>query len=363
VQASRARLWQHQLNQLRLSVGPAEGQRQQLSVTAEQADGTLSWGGARPLQAHFRRLWLTPNASAANAVATEKPAAVPDEVNPGQLPAAQFRCDDCRWQKLALGKVAFELQPQPEQNGVQLTELSLDGPLLQARAHGQWLQHQSGNLSRLEWQSSTPSLQRLWQALDKESPFSETPARLEGQLRWLDVPWRPDLSSLNGRLSADTDAGVLREVNDRGAGLLSILSLESVLRRLRLDFRDVFEQGFYFDRIGASGELQNGVLQNGDLALNGAAGNLRGSGLVDLVAERLDYRLEFTPNLTGNLPVLAAFAVTPVTGLYVLALSKVLGPVVDVFTRIRYRIDGPLEQPKVTELGREQKRVTVPGNE
>ncbi|MFP2770053.1 YhdP family protein [Oceanisphaera sp. KMM 10153] len=362
VQASRAKLWQQPLNQLRLSVGSAEGQRRQLSVTAEQADGTLSWGGTRPLQAYFKRLWLTQDSTAAGSVARGEPAEAQEALQPGQVPAVQFRCDDCRWQKLALGKVAFELRPQPEQNGVQLTSLSLDGPLLQARAHGQWLQHHSGNLSRLEWQSSTPSLQRLWQGLDKESPFSETPARLEGQLRWLDVPWRPDLSSLNGRLAADTDAGVLREVNDRGAGLLSVLSMESVLRRLRLDFRDVFEQGFYFDRIGASGELHNGVLQSDDLVLDGAAGNLRGSGLVDLAAERLDYRLEFTPNLTGNLPVLAAFAVTPVTGLYVLALSKVLGPVVDVFTRIRYRIDGPLEQPKVTELGREQKRVTVPGN-
>ncbi|WP_298720969.1 YhdP family protein [uncultured Oceanisphaera sp.] len=363
VQASRARLWQYPLNQLRLSIGPAERQRQQLNVTAEQADGTLSWGDNQPVQAQFRRLWLTPNASAPSAVSTVKSAAVPDGVTPGRLPAVQFRCDDCRWQQLALGKVAFELRPQPEQNGMQLTELSLDGPLLQARAHGQWLQHQSGNLSRLEWQSSTSSLQRLWQALGKESPFSETPARLEGQLRWLDVPWRPDLASLNGQLKADTDAGVLREVNDRGAGLLSVLSMESVLRRLRLDFRDVFEQGFYFDRISASGALHNGVLQNDDLALDGAAGNLRGGGRVDLAAELLDYRLEFTPNLTGNLPVLAAFAVTPVTGLYVLALSKVLGPVVDVFTRIRYRVEGPLERPRVTELGRERKRVAVPGNE
>ncbi|WP_344965110.1 YhdP family protein [Oceanisphaera sediminis] len=363
VQASRARLWQYPLNQLRLSIGPAERQRQQLNVTAEQADGTLSWGDNQPVQAQFRRLWLTPNASAPSAVSTVKSAAVPDGVTPDRLPAVQFRCDDCRWQQLALGKVAFELRPQPEQNGMQLTELSLDGPLLQARAHGQWLQHQSGNLSRLEWQSSTSSLQRLWQALGKASPFSETPARLEGQLRWLDVPWRPDLASLNGQLKADTDAGVLREVNDRGAGLLSVLSMESVLRRLRLDFRDVFEQGFYFDRISASGALHNGVLQNDDLALDGAAGNLRGGGRVDLAAERLDYRLEFTPNLTGNLPVLAAFAVTPVTGLYVLALSKVLGPVVDVFTRIRYRVEGPLERPKVTELERERKRVAVPGNE
>ena len=236
----------------------------------------------------------------------------------------------------------------------------MDGPLLQAQAHGQWLQQQSVNLSRLEWQSSSGSLQRLWQALGKESPFSDTSAQLDGELRWLDVPWQPELASMNGSLAVDTGAGVLREINDRGAGLLSVFSLESVLRRLRLDFRDVYAEGFYFDRISASGELSNGVLQNDDLLLKGAAGDLRGQGQVDLVAEQIDYQFELTPNLTGNLPVLAAFAVTPVAGLYVLALSKVLGPVVDVFTRIRYQVSGPLAQPSLTELGRDKKRVSVP---
>ncbi|OIN10259.1 YhdP family protein [Oceanisphaera psychrotolerans] len=362
VQASRARLWQQPLHQLQLSVVPAPGQRQQLSVTAEQAEGTLGWGGEQPWQAHFSRLWLAPEWPVSADSPTPEPAS-DSRLQPGQLPALEFRCDDCRWRKLALGKVAFDLRPLSGQNGIQLADMSLDGPLLQAKGHGQWLQHDSGNLSRLEWQSSTPSLQRLWLALDKESPFSETAATFNGQLRWLDVPWRPDRPSLNGRLAADTEAGVLSELNDRGAGLLSVLSMESVLRRLRLDFRDVFEQGFYFDRISASGELQDGVLRSDDLELKGAAGDLSGRGLVDLAAERLDYRFEFTPDLTGNLPVLAAFAVTPVTGLYVLALSKVLGPVVDVFTRIRYRVEGPLAQPRVTELGREQDRVPLPGNE
>ncbi|MCT7654884.1 hypothetical protein MBH78_09360 [Oceanimonas sp. NS1] len=161
----------------------------------------------------------------------------------------------------------------------------------------------------------------------------------------------------------ETGAGVLTGVSDKGAGLLSVLSMDSILRRLRLDFRDVFEGGFYFDSIRATGTFEQGLLRNDDFLLKGAAGDMAGQGRVDLAAERLDYRFEFTPNLTGNLPVLAAFAVTPVTGLYVLALSKVLGPVVDVFTRIRYRVSGPLASPTVSELGREREQIRLPQND
>ncbi|OXS15837.1 TIGR02099 family protein, partial [Zobellella denitrificans] len=349
-------LWRQPFNQLGLLLEPDGQGRRRLSVRAEQAEGEVWWGGEGPVRAELARLWLNP------APGDERLGRQADGISPGQLPALEVDCRDCRWRELALGRLSFRLEPLSGQNGVQLHELSLEGPLLQASAHGQWLQHQSGNLSRLEWQGATPSLQRLWQGLGLDSPFSETRASLAGQLRWLDLPWRPDRASLSGSLQAETGAGVLTELSDKGAGLLSVLSMESVLRRLRLDFRDVFEQGFYFDRISASAELRDGVLHNEDLLLNGAAGDLRGRGRVDLVAEELDYRLDFTPNLTGNLPVLAAFAVTPVTGLYVFALSKVLGPVVDVFTRIRYRVSGSLAQPQIQELGREQERMELPGN-
>lgn len=352
VSAQRARLRQQPLDQLRLELVPAEAGRYRLDIDAEQARGELEWGGEAPVEAVFSRLWLDPEPGDGDAGTAVRP-------DPGRLPALQFRCEDCRWRELALGGAGFRLDPVEGQNGVRLSELWLDGPLLQGTAQGQWLQHDGGDITRLQWQGGTHSLQGLWQGLGQASPFSDTQALLQGELSWQDLPWRPRPDSLQGRVEAETGAGVLTELDDRGAGLLSALSVDSVLRRLRLDFRDVFEKGFYFDRIRASGDFEHGVLHNEDFLLEGAAGDLRGEGRIDLVAEQLDYRFDFTPHLTGNLPVLAAFAVTPVTGLYVLALSKVLGPVVDVFTRIRYRVSGPLDQPEVNELGRDRERLRL----
>ncbi|MDP5293162.1 YhdP family protein [Oceanimonas sp. CHS3-5] len=352
VRADRGELWRQPLSDLRLTLSPGEAGRQRLAVNAQQAKGEVAWGNHEPVTARFERLWLNPELG-------ESGPAV-GRLAPAQIPALVFRCDDCRWRDLALGKAGFQLTPLTAENGVQLDDLWLDGPQLQGRAQGRWLQHGGGDISRLQWQGGAQSLQALWRALGQPSPFRDTQALLEGELNWPGLPWQPKPGSLNGTVSVETGAGVLTGVSDKGAGLLSVLSMESVLRRLRLDFRDVFEGGFYFDSITATGEFRHGVLHNDDFLLKGAAGDLAGRGRVDLAAERLDYRFDFTPNLTGNLPVLAAFAVTPVTGLYVLALSKVLGPVVDVFTRIRYGVSGPLANPKVSELGRERNRIRLP---
>lgn len=358
VHASRAQLWQQRLNQLHLLLTPNNDGQSQLSIDAEQAQGKLTFGASQPIKAHFSRLWLSGDLAAPSTPSASSPNEI--TLHPSQVPALDFRCDDCRWQQLGLGKLAFQLQPLVGENGLQLQQFSLDGPLIKAKASGQWLQQNSVDISRLEWHSTSPSLQRLWQAFGKESPFSETRAELGGKMRWLDAPWRPELASMTGELAVDSGSGVLRELNTKGAGLLSVLSLESVMRRLRLDFRDVFAQGFYFDGISASAQLQDGRLSNDDLLIKGAAGDLRGHGQLNFASEQLNYQLELTPHVTGNLPAIAAFAATPVAGLYVFALSKALGPVVDVFTRIRYQVTGSINEPVITELGRDQESITLP---
>ncbi|MGL5177260.1 MAG: AsmA-like C-terminal region-containing protein, partial [Aeromonas veronii] len=114
-----------------------------------------------------------------------------------------------------------------------------------------------------------------------------------------------------------------------------------------------------FESMSASATIKQGQVSNDDFYMKGAAGNLRGEGIADLVRWRLDYELSFSPNLGGTLPVVAAFSITPVTGLYVLALSKLLEPVVDVVTRIDFRISGPLDAPKLIEAGRDRARIKL----
>ena len=57
--------------------------------------------------------------------------------------------------------------------------------------------------------------------------------------------------------------------------------------------------------------------------------------------------------------MVAAFSLTPITGLYVLALSKLREPVVDVVTRIDFRVSGPLDAPKLVEAGRDRARIKL----
>ncbi len=100
-------------------------------------------------------------------------------------------------------------------------------------------------------------------------------ASLAGQLAWRGAPTRIDYPSLSGRLRLETGAGQFNKLEPGVGRLLGILSLQSLPRRITLDFRDVFSEGFAFDRISGSIDLARGVLRSEDLEIRGPAARVR----------------------------------------------------------------------------------------
>jgi uncharacterized protein YhdP len=82
-------------------------------------------------------------------------------------------------------------------------------------------------------------------------------------------------------------------------------------------------------------------------------------GYTDLNAQRLNYQIEFAPNVTSSLPVIVAWMVNPATALAALALDQVLTSA-KVISNIKFSLTGTLDNPQLTELGRDSKEVTLP---
>lgn len=68
-------------------------------------------------------------------------------------------------------------------------------------------------------------------------------------------------------------------------------------------------------------------------ALLGDAGDIAGRGTLDLVGKKTDYHPLYPALYQRGVAV--TFAVTPVTGIYVLAASTLLSPVIEGITRIK----------------------------
>ncbi|WP_153446159.1 YhdP family protein [Vibrio algicola] len=168
---------------------------------------------------------------------------------------------------------------------------------------------------------------------------------------WDGAPWSMKTDTLQGHLSSEFKDGVITDVNG-AARLLGLFSLDSIIRKMKLDFTGVFDDGMTFDSIKGTGKMKKGVFVTNDLGMDGSAGDLKLRGSADLNTRLVDAEVTFYPDLTSSIPIVAAFAVTPQTALAVFALTKVLSPVVDVFTKVQYSIKGPLDAPDVKEISR-----------
>jgi len=220
---------------------------------------------------------------------------------------------------------------------------------------GVWDQRRTNIIVDSKENSDTSLLHRLGYA----TPVLYQQADVSGALNWIGAPWQYNLASLSGVFSGELENGMITEVNDNGARLLSFLSLDAIRRSLNLEYGNVFSKGLGFDTLSFSSNITNGIVNSDDFYLDGSAGKIAGGGLIDLPNFSVNYHLSYSPAVTSSLPVLAAFAVNPLTGAAVLMLTKLLEPVVDTIVRIDFSVKGDITDPVVKIESSEKGKIKL----
>jgi uncharacterized protein YhdP len=127
--------------------------------------------------------------------------------------------------------------------------------------------------------------------------------------------------------------------------LLGLLSVQSIPKRLSLDFRDVFDSGFSFDEANGSFAMKNGQATTDDVVLKSSAAQISITGSTDLVAQQYDQVLTVRPGLGNTLPVIGAIAGGPIGVAAGLALQGLLHQQLGDATQVQYTITGSWDEP------------------
>jgi len=175
-------------------------------------------------------------------------------------------------------------------------------------------------------------------------------ATLDGQLSWTGSPAELDFATLSGKLALEAHNGQFTKVEPGIGKLLGILSLQALPRRITLDFRDVFSEGFAFDDISGSMRIVRGVVSSDDFTMQGSAAKVDMSGETDLTRETQKLRVRITPSFGDSVSVAGAFLGGPVVGLTALLLQKVFKDPLGRMAAYEYQINGTWSDPKVSKI-------------
>lgn len=280
----------------------------------------------------------------------------------GKVPPVTVNCRSCRINEHNLGEVDLAISPieaTPQVKGFTIDRLNVTRNGDSIQANGVWRYENEQAYSELNGRLNTSDLGELLRQFGIETAIRDSSANIEFDLSWDDHLHQPSWPSLDGEISWSLGKGYLAEVSDGGARIFSILSLDSILRKLTLDFRDIFSQGMFFTELSGSAAIEDGVAQTDDARLLGSAGDMDIRGWTDMASGELNYNLTYAPKVTSSLPVILAWMVNPPSGLAALLIDKVLHDA-KVISKLRYEVTGTIDNPVVREIERDSRPVDLP---
>ena len=356
-------LFGRRLNDLRIDASQA-ADAWQIVLDGSELAGTARWQGAGPgrpngrIVAHLQRLTVPAAASEAIPSSPEPMGAS----NP--WPEIDIASDSFILHDRDLGKLELTAQPLGADWQIQHVDLSNDDGKLTAQ--GWWRVAGRGQQTTLDANLDIVDAGRYLTRFGLPGAVTGAASKIDGQVSWAGGPQAFDYPTLSGAFSIKSGPGQFLQV-DPGAGkLLGVLSMQSLTRRLALDFRDLFGEGFAFDDISGDVRIQNGVMKSDNLKIVGPAARVAISGEADIAHETQQLKVRVQPTLSASLSTGAALLMfaNPIVGVAVGAgtwlAQKVLQDPFEQMFSFEYAVTGSWSSPHVERIGHQPSTVVGP---
>jgi uncharacterized protein YhdP len=175
-------------------------------------------------------------------------------------------------------------------------------------------------------------------------------AKLSGALSWAGGPLDFDYPTLSGNLTVEAVKGQFLKLEPGIGKLLGILSLQALPRRITLDFRDIFSEGFAFDEIAGTCTISRGVATTSNFRLQGPSARVLMSGEVNLAQETQKLRVRVSPSISDAASIAGALLGGPVAGVATFLAQKVLKDPLDQMVAYEYNVTGTWVDPQVSKI-------------
>ncbi|MFC0268296.1 YhdP family phospholipid transporter [Kushneria aurantia] len=236
-----------------------------------------------------------------------------------------------------------------DDNGMQIDPLTLRMPDLDAGGRLVW--ESAGDersLTRLRLDAQFGDLARTLAALGISDVIHTDSGSVETRMAWPGGPWQFDLEKANAGIGISLGPGRLAFIESRWANLVSLLNLDNLVRRLRLDFSDVTRSGVAFQSVDGRATLHDGVLETAEpVHVDGTATAFSVAGSVNLPAQQLDLDLGVTVPVSQSLPLAAVALGAPQVGGALYLLHLLFKPWIERVSQVHYNISGDWTSPQV----------------
>ena len=282
------------------------------------------------------------------------------ELDPRELPPIEARIAQIRWDELDLKDLT--IRTTPAVSGLTIDTFGFAYQNAQLIGTGYWRLRDPQSVNSALKDKHVTKLDLTMQSddfgvtatqLGFEGTLDEGEGVLTGSLIWPAPAYKPSLENMVGEMSIDMKKGRILKVEPGAAKLVGLFALQSIPRRLSLDFKDLVLDGLDYETIRGEVQLANGISHAPLVQLNGSVGVIDITGESNLITRQYNQRITVLPRVGAALPIIGVISGGATAGLGVLFAGGLLKAIGVDFDRIglrEYTLTGGWEEPELTQV-------------
>lgn len=290
-----------------------------------------------------------PSDSPATGNEAAAPAADTPEVDPATLPGFRVRSRQTLWKGADLGPL--ELDTERRAHGMIIRNLTLRAGTHALNLSGHWTRTPARAPStHLEGALHMDSLGEFLAVLGHRGELRDTASDLAFALDWPGAPYRFSAGAVAGEAKLNLGKGALLNIEPGLGRVVGMLNLNSLWRRLSLDFSDLFGKGLAYDGIAGTFRIGEGQAVTEAFLIDAVSAKILVTGRAGLVARDLEQIVTVIPHTTAALPIAGALAGGPAVGAALYVAQQLVGEEVDRLTATQYAVKGGWDNPEITRI-------------
>lgn len=262
-----------------------------------------------------------------------------------KLPLFEINSEKLLLRGINLGKLTIDSERAAQ--GIKFNRFSVTSKEQSLSLTGDWKVQNNQQITQINGQLNAEHFGELLTALKLNDDLEETDAQINFALNWIGAPYQFSLSALSGTMDIKAEGGRISSVEPGFGRLLGVLAMEQWLKRLQLDFGDIYKKGLSVNEINGHFVLKNGKATTDNLIVDAIPAIIKLKGEINLPQQTLDQQISVLPKSSDAVPI----AGTIVGGIATVVAQTLTGEYEEgYYLRSKYAVKGKWNNLNVMPL-------------
>lgn len=262
------------------------------------------------------------------------------------LPLIKLDSSRLWWNNANLGKL--EIDSERLLDGVRFNQIDITSNDYTINLTADWIKNNQGSMSEVHGSLYADDVGKFLSLTNITDDIEEANAKIDYSGRWSGAPYQFSLEKMNANLDIEFKEGRISSIEPGFGRILGLIAMEQWIKRMTLDFDDLYKQGLSFNKINGHFQMTNGIATTKSLLVDAVSAQIAITGETDLLAKTFDLEMRVVPKSSRAVPIAGAI-VSTITGAITQAFTNNYQE--GYFFGSGYKITGEWDDIKVTSVG------------